>query len=186
MFIGAILVWLASVAAHVTWYGELLILRFGEGYLGVYWNIGAHAVYNNHCSPYWHPDEPRRGTVADFPEEMRWDVYAPCGLFNPWWWRAVPNDWAILGPKLFLRITLQRRLGLWPPVVHFHRNENCVLLPIWTFVVGSAIPLAVGRWRRRGVRFPPGHCRRCGYDLTGNVSGRCPECGEDVRSQRAG
>ncbi len=33
----------------------------------------------------------------------------------------------------------------------------------------------------RGVlgrrRFPAGHCRKCGYDLTGNVSGRCPECG---------
>ncbi len=23
----------------------------------------------------------------------------------------------------------------------------------------------------------PGHCRRCAYDLTGNVSGVCPECG---------
>ncbi|UCG17088.1 MAG: hypothetical protein JSV19_03465 [Phycisphaerales bacterium] len=23
-------------------------------------------------------------------------------------------------------------------------------------------------------------CRRCGYDLTGNVSGVCPECGEPV------
>ena len=27
-------------------------------------------------------------------------------------------------------------------------------------------------------RPPPGHCQKCGYDLTGNVSGRCPECGE--------
>ena len=26
----------------------------------------------------------------------------------------------------------------------------------------------------------PGHCRKCGYDLTGNVSGKCPECGEVV------
>jgi hypothetical protein len=23
-----------------------------------------------------------------------------------------------------------------------------------------------------------GHCRKCGYNLTGNVSGVCPECGE--------
>ena len=23
----------------------------------------------------------------------------------------------------------------------------------------------------------PGHCQACGYDLTGNTSGRCPECG---------
>ncbi len=26
-------------------------------------------------------------------------------------------------------------------------------------------------------RIPPGHCQKCGYDLTGNTSGRCPECG---------
>ena len=29
---------------------------------------------------------------------------------------------------------------------------------------------------RRRRRF--GRCLRCGYDLTGNVSGRCPECGD--------
>ena len=32
----------------------------------------------------------------------------------------------------------------------------------------------VRRWRR-GRK---GHCLKCGYDLTGNVSGVCPECGE--------
>jgi hypothetical protein len=25
---------------------------------------------------------------------------------------------------------------------------------------------------------PAGHCTACGYDLTGNVSGICPECGK--------
>lgn len=29
--------------------------------------------------------------------------------------------------------------------------------------------------RRRGL----GLCTGCGYDLTGNVSGRCPECGQE-------
>jgi hypothetical protein len=33
-------------------------------------------------------------------------------------------------------------------------------------------------WRRRP---PPGHCRACGYNLKGNISGVCPECGEAVR-----
>lgn len=30
------------------------------------------------------------------------------------------------------------------------------------------------------VEFPHGHCRKCGYNLTGNTSGICPECGEHV------
>ena len=32
------------------------------------------------------------------------------------------------------------------------------------------------RWRRRRR----GLCSTCGYDLTGNVSGTCPECGTEV------
>lgn len=26
----------------------------------------------------------------------------------------------------------------------------------------------------------PGACSKCGYDLTGNVSGVCPECGQEI------
>jgi hypothetical protein len=36
---------------------------------------------------------------------------------------------------------------------------------------------AVAGWRRRAASRRRGHCRHCGYDLTGNVSGVCPECG---------
>ena len=32
----------------------------------------------------------------------------------------------------------------------------------------------------RPYRHPPNHCRRCGYNLTGNTSGVCPECGTQV------
>ena len=37
---------------------------------------------------------------------------------------------------------------------------------------------SVGGWmdHRRERPVPPGHCRQCGYDLTGNTSGRCAEC----------
>jgi predicted Zn-ribbon and HTH transcriptional regulator len=38
------------------------------------------------------------------------------------------------------------------------------------------IPTAI-LFRRDRRRFPPSHCQRCGYDLTGNMSGVCPECG---------
>ena len=32
--------------------------------------------------------------------------------------------------------------------------------------------------RRRARRGADGYCADCGYDLTGNASGRCPECGK--------
>ena len=35
-------------------------------------------------------------------------------------------------------------------------------------------------WYRDRRRIPPGHCQHCGYNLTGNVSGVCPECGRKV------
>ena len=51
-----------------------------------------------------------------------------------------------------------------------------------TIVLAAACRLAASqrdRWERL-FRPPPGHCQNCGYDLTGNVSGVCPECGTSV------
>lgn len=33
-------------------------------------------------------------------------------------------------------------------------------------------------WRRR--KYPAHCCQKCGYDLTGNMSGICPECGTPI------
>ncbi len=53
---------------------------------------------------------------------------------------------------------------------------SSVRVPLWLPLLTIAIPTAILFWRDRR-RIPRGHCRRCGYDLTGNVSGKCPECG---------
>jgi hypothetical protein len=57
-----------------------------------------------------------------------------------------------------------------------------VVIPLWVVVVlFAALPgvRAPGMVRRRHTRLRArrGLCPRCGYDLTGNVSGVCPECG---------
>lgn len=33
---------------------------------------------------------------------------------------------------------------------------------------------------KSGPRYPKGHCQTCSYDLTGNVTGICPECGIEI------
>ncbi|MFH1746133.1 MAG: glycosyltransferase family 39 protein [Planctomycetota bacterium] len=64
-------------------------------------------------------------------------------------------------------------LPLWTSLgtTHF------LCLPLWPFVALPAL-LAIWLWRRDRRRFPANHCQCCGYNLTGNQSGVCPECGE--------
>ena len=47
--------------------------------------------------------------------------------------------------------------------------------PLWIPLAIVMLPTAFLWYRDR--RPPPGHCQHCGYDLTGNISGVCPECG---------
>ena len=57
-----------------------------------------------------------------------------------------------------------------------------VTAPHWGLGLAAAVPpaLLLFRWHRRRRRPLAGHCRSCGYDLTGNVSGVCPECGDTL------
>ena len=52
-------------------------------------------------------------------------------------------------------------------------------VPYWLLLLLTAIPTAWLWHRDRGWK-RPGCCLRCGYDLTGNTSGVCPECGDKV------
>lgn len=65
------------------------------------------------------------------------------------------------------------------------------LLYSLTYLVKLAIGLALffgshglvrlwSRLRYAGLRRKMGLCEKCGYDLTGNVSGICPECGQQT------
>ncbi len=56
------------------------------------------------------------------------------------------------------------------------------IIPAWMIFVAIGLPTVFLWWLDR--RSPPGHCPRCGYNLTGNVSGRCPECGVVVSEGR--
>ena len=61
--------------------------------------------------------------------------------------------------------------SVWLTVVAVRGTPLWVVLWAWLWV----------RWRNRLLMAYQGHhCLECGYDLTGNVSGRCSECGAEV------
>lgn len=70
-----------------------------------------------------------------------------------------PAGWQFISPAM--QIT----------VVHVPLAVPTALVLLLTFCV----------WFPVLRRKPAGMCRECGYNLTGNVSGRCPECGRAVR-----
>ena len=50
-------------------------------------------------------------------------------------------------------------------------------------VWGAFVGLVVGLPHRLlRPHYRDGHCRKCGYNLTGNVSGVCPECGVGIET----
>jgi hypothetical protein len=55
-------------------------------------------------------------------------------------------------------------------------------LPTWCILLMILVPWLFYEWRAWHAVWRE-LCRRCGYDLTGNVSGVCPECGAGVESK---
>jgi hypothetical protein len=156
--------WIASLAVNARRYGDHITIHFGEGFLGVYWGGDAEVrnglIYNNFCPPW-----DGRGAGGELSEDTLWEVYGPTYCLSP----------GRMGHLWDYGAFRTRALGLWRPRL----EANAVVVPFWLVcVVGLA---AIGAsWFRHRHHIPSGCCRNCRYDLTGNVSGRCPECGTTV------
>jgi hypothetical protein len=94
-----------------------------------------------------------------------WDSHPGWDWWSEWTPRAV---WKL--PRT--TDMFQSTIGPWTETI----------VPFWLLVIVSAAPGLVLLWHHRRQR-APGSCRRCGYDLTGNVSGICPECGATTGNQ---
>jgi hypothetical protein len=70
------------------------------------------------------------------------------------------------------------RLLWFPYYTHDGPLGGLFIVPLWVPLI-PLVAWTVWTWRRIR-RHGPGTCHACGYDLTGNRSGRCPECGADV------
>ena len=71
---------------------------------------------------------------------------------------GIPVDWRGLVRGLVVAVTV---VSCWTLVLSFKKTIQRTL---WRILADEGIPC----------------CQTCGYNLTANVSGRCPECGVNV------
>ena len=109
-----------------------------------------------------------------------WCVWIRSGALGAFW--ETGAHWApessFAGPGY---ATPQERIDRWHengilPQFDFASLRKWSLLPLWMPMLLAGIPTVLLWWldRRRAA---PGHCAKCGYNLTGNVTGVCAECG---------
>jgi hypothetical protein len=87
------------------------------------------------------------------------------------------NTWKAMG---FVYRDDFRRYPVGPGNYYHYYHYRGLVVPYWAaLLAAAALPAAwvVRAGRRRRRRRRPGLCPHCGYDLTGNTSGVCPECG---------
>jgi len=81
-------------------------------------------------------------------------------------------------PRLWVSSSRPVKWGWGLPHVVARPQGHHVWVPFWSFVLFSVSVAGYLWWKDR--RFPTGLCLHCGYNLTGNTSGVCPECGESI------
>ena len=62
-------------------------------------------------------------------------------------------------------------------------NYTAIRIPFWALAVALSVAPAryiLRAYRNHIQRRRVGHCQQCFYNLTGNISGVCPECGSKV------
>jgi hypothetical protein len=91
----------------------------------------------------------------------RWDTA------EGYWARHQPPGW------------LSPHYPMVPAIVRSYSGHWQLFLPLWLPFLILLVPTLL-LWRRDRRKPRPGFCRRCDYDLTGNTSGRCPECGTPI------
>ena len=117
----------------------------------------------------------------------KWSVYVDCGRYELYlgggtlsvsWsqFDIASGTWDI---SAFEVDNFVQRIGLLDlPSLNILEWAWGFGLPLWWVVVLFACPMTYRWWRNRRIR--PGYCSSCGYNLTANTTGICPECGTHI------
>lgn len=100
---------------------------------------------------------------------------------------AVHNHPLSFPPGLQISQAVVSSVDVFEGVRDWFGLPKMLVIGAWYFPLGMPVVVLVALssfilWKTRRP-FPEGHCRRCGYDLRGNESGRCSECGAGVETE---
>jgi len=84
------------------------------------------------------------------------------------------RTWSLLGIDLLHEVSVENR-----NLIEKTTMKTRAWIPIAILSAAPFCAMIRGPLRRRS-RHRRGLCISCGYDLTGNISGTCPECGADL------
>jgi hypothetical protein len=129
---------------------------------------GGFGISEAHSNTYYVHEETWRRVLERTPERARSYYRAQPAVYPQW--TAGESQWRWAG---FQWTRIERRD---PTSWSIQRS---IVLPYWLPCLITAIAPAIWLWARlaRSRRRRRGLCLSCGYDLTGNESGTCPECG---------
>jgi len=144
----------ALLVAH-RWYRFGMFLPIGDRYIDVW-------IYEGELQLEWNLDADYIARIRQ--EEQLEEFEFTAGIV--YWPMTVPH-------RKLLRLSHRGFIGVFGLV-----DVSLLWLVIAAACLTVVSALAL-RFTRRTAKV--GSCRRCGYDLRGNVSGRCPECGAAVQ-----
>ena len=169
---GVFIAWCISISVSLTRYGQWITVTIGEGFIGAYWGGDSEwrnlQLYNG-----FSPPSSGSGAGSPKPDWMTWEFYGPTLQLR------ILRE---LASEKRYDVFCKRVLGLWRPRLGAECGSAYLVLPLWLPLLSLAIPTALLWYRDR--RPPRGHCQECGYNLTGNVTGVCPEYGRATWSAR--
>ena len=114
---------------------------------------------------------PRSTLIYRYGDGTTQVVYPPAEIVHGWPLLALTSEWPERGGTAETAIHYGNEVlpmaPIWPG---FAVNTIFYGAILWLFILG---PFAL----RRYIRYKHGHCIKCGYDLRGDFSTGCPECG---------
>ncbi len=165
----SVLLWIASLFVGIAYVPQSGRFRF-SCFAGV---VLVHFldIANNHPPP----DALQPGALKQYPRGAYVFGEAP---LNHHYILPVPGYEVVFAPFNLFQISVVK---LWLPQISPSGKKPAWHIKLPTIAPALILSLISLYWllpfHRRRVRHRLGQCVACGYDLTGNQSGKCPECG---------